>query len=94
MFAFPRQHSSAMNKYGQILNEYTKLDPTLPRVTNIVCPNAECPSNKGEATREVIYVRYDETNIDMFIFVLHVIKYGRQKTKIKIESFKKNNYIY
>ena len=50
-------------KYGQILNEYTKLDPTLPRVTNIVCPNAECPSNKGSTPREVIYVRYDDTNI-------------------------------
>jgi len=50
-------------KYTQILNEFTKLDPTLPRVTNIVCPNANCPSNTGNASREVIYIRYDDTNI-------------------------------
>lgn len=50
-------------KYTQILNEYTKLDPTLPRVTNIICPNSECPTNKDGAPREVIFVRYDDTNI-------------------------------
>ena len=50
-------------KYAQTLNEYTKLDPTLPRVTNIVCPNADCPSNVGSAPKEVIYIRYDDANI-------------------------------
>jgi DNA-directed RNA polymerase subunit M/transcription elongation factor TFIIS len=50
-------------QYVQILNQYTKLDPTLPRVTNIACPNGDCPSNIGDAKREVIYMRYDEKNI-------------------------------
>ena len=28
-----------------IVNQYTKLDPTLPRIDTIDCPNANCPSN-------------------------------------------------
>jgi hypothetical protein len=50
-------------QYTQILNEYTKLDPTLPRVTNIICPNSECSTNKTGTPKEVIFVRYDDTNI-------------------------------
>ena len=32
--------------YLHEINEYTKLDPTLPRTNNIRCPNQSCPSNK------------------------------------------------
>jgi hypothetical protein len=31
--------------YGNIINRYTKLDPTLPRINHIKCPNSECASN-------------------------------------------------
>ena len=31
--------------YLHEINEYTKLDPTLPRTNNIRCPNQSCPSN-------------------------------------------------
>ncbi|MBM3453933.1 MAG: hypothetical protein FJX80_02175 [Bacteroidetes bacterium] len=30
-----------------IINKYTKLDPTLPRISTIQCPNLECPCNKN-----------------------------------------------
>lgn len=52
--------------YNQDINEYTKLDPTLPRTKNIKCPNQNCPSNSAEAIEsgqnknEVIYLRYDD----------------------------------
>ena len=46
-----------------IVNKYTKLDPTLPRVTNLPCPNAECKTNTGKAKREVLYIRYDDDNM-------------------------------
>ena len=36
------------------INEYTKLDPTLPRITTIKCPNIECISNKEDETRNNI----------------------------------------
>lgn len=51
-------------KYNHIINEYTKLDPTLPRINTIKCPNSDCTSNHTEnpVDREVIYIRYDDTN--------------------------------
>ena len=30
--------------YQHDINQYTKLDPTLPRTNNIRCPNQSCPS--------------------------------------------------
>ena len=50
-------------KYSHIINEYTKMDPTLPRINTIRCPNQTCQSNKDEIKREVIYIRYDDINM-------------------------------
>ena len=52
-------------KYNHIINKYTKLDPTLPRIYNVKCPNVECKTNAHEAKVpvEVIYVRYDDDNL-------------------------------
>jgi DNA-directed RNA polymerase subunit M/transcription elongation factor TFIIS len=64
-------------KFNHIINQYTKLDPTLPRIYNIKCPNMECRTNHsrhidGEETKspdpstspnEVIYIRYDDANL-------------------------------
>lgn len=47
-------------KYVHVMNEYTKLDPTLPRIKTMQCPNAEC-KNKNES--DIIYIRYDDINI-------------------------------
>lgn len=49
-------------KYNHIVNQYTKLDPTLPRINTIKCPNSDCTSNNDKSDREVIYIRYDDTN--------------------------------
>jgi len=56
------------NKFNHIINEYTKLDPSLPRMHNIQCPNTDCKSNKNASSSEktpseVIYVRYDDDNM-------------------------------
>ena len=45
------------------INKYTKLDPTLPRTTNIKCPNVSCSAPKDSLTNEIIYVRYDDANL-------------------------------
>ena len=50
-------------KYNHIINKYTKLDPTLPRINTIRCPNKDCASQGEEAEREVIYLRYDDVNM-------------------------------
>ena len=45
------------------INKYTKLDPTLPRIDRILCPNGECSTNTADTPREIIYIRYDDVNI-------------------------------
>jgi len=54
--------------FSHIINEYTKLDPTLPRITNILCPNVDCSTNKDGTSREIIYIRYDDNNMK-FIYL-------------------------
>ena len=49
--------------FHHIINKYTKLDPTLPRITTILCPNAECITNTEQKNREIIFIRYDDTNM-------------------------------
>jgi DNA-directed RNA polymerase subunit M/transcription elongation factor TFIIS len=49
---------------SNIINEFTKLDPTLPRVSNILCPNEDCSTNKEKnKEREILYIRYDDINM-------------------------------
>lgn len=68
--------------YQTIVNEYTKLDPTLPRVKNMKCPKADCISNKkqsaskGEEEKssvdpEIIYLRYDDKNMKFIYLCAH-----------------------
>lgn len=50
--------------YNYAINEYTKLDPTLPRLYNKECINPECPTNaagRGDSRppAEIIYMRYN-----------------------------------
>jgi DNA-directed RNA polymerase subunit M/transcription elongation factor TFIIS len=49
--------------FNHIINKYTKLDPTLPRVNTILCPNADCLTNTEDKEREIIYIRYDDANM-------------------------------
>lgn len=49
--------------FNHIINKYTKLDPTLPRINNMLCPNADCISNTKDTEKEIIYIRYDDTNM-------------------------------
>lgn len=49
--------------FNHIINKYTKFDPTLPRINNIKCPNADCITNKEGKEREIIYIRYDDVNM-------------------------------
>ena len=59
--------------YNNIINEYTKLDPTLPRINNIKCPNNQCKSNldKENTPQEVLYIRYDDINMK-YIYICAV----------------------
>jgi len=54
--------------FDHMINKYTKLDPTLPRINTILCPNPQCETNTKDSEREIIYIRYDETNMK-YIYV-------------------------
>lgn len=69
--------SNETSSFSNFINAYTKYDPTLPHSTTIPCPNEKCRSNghieATEATdvakatgnlRDVIYIRYDDTNMN------------------------------
>jgi DNA-directed RNA polymerase subunit M/transcription elongation factor TFIIS len=74
-----KKTANTTQSFANVVNKYTKLDPTLPRIKTIRCPNDECPSNKGRGgavtgagagvgagakeENEVIYHRYDDTNL-------------------------------
>ena len=57
-------------KYNSIINKYTKMDPTLPRINTMKCPNQSCNSNEAEKEkeREIIYLRYDDVNMN-FVYM-------------------------
>jgi aspartate carbamoyltransferase regulatory subunit len=57
------QSKKSNTNFNNIINKYTKLDPTLPRINNILCPNSECSTNTKNEEKEIIYIRYDETNM-------------------------------
>ena len=57
--------------YKVLLNEFTRLDPTLPHVSNIKCPNDECGSNTSGAERDVIYMKYDAVNLK-YLYICNV----------------------
>lgn len=60
------QIKKGKQQFHHIINQYTKLDPTLPRIYNIPCPNRECTTNLEDdkkTPREIIYLRYDDDNL-------------------------------
>ena len=77
-----RSDKTTASSYDHIINKYTKLDPTLPRLHNIKCPNDSCPSNIEKAVEtkegvespnpskpnEVLYLRYDDANMK-FVYI-------------------------
>jgi len=57
--------------YKILMNEFTKLDPTLPHVNTIKCPSAACKSNTDQVERDVIYLKYDAINMK-FLYICNV----------------------
>ena len=54
--------------YKSKVNKYMCYDRTLPVVTNLDCPNSECPTNTQKEDKRVLYQQYDENNLK-FIYV-------------------------
>jgi DNA-directed RNA polymerase subunit M/transcription elongation factor TFIIS len=57
---------------SNIINEYTKHDPTLPRTDKISCCNNACISQTDtNVTNNVMYIRYDDDNLLFVYMCLH-----------------------
>jgi|1048.fasta_scaffold35262_1 hypothetical protein len=61
------QFKKSGQSFHHIINKYTKLDPTLPRINNVKCPNQQCITNDSSESKpkkpEIIYLRYDVDNM-------------------------------
>ena len=66
--------------YSWMVNPDLCHDPTLPRVSNIPCPNNEknedtgeflCPTKNKTEDNEVIYVLFDKKNLKYFYMCCH-----------------------
>jgi len=55
--------ASGQKQTVRALNDYTKLDPTLPHLKTIPCPNGACPSQADPNTRDILYVKTDAKNL-------------------------------
>lgn len=45
------------------MNEFTRLDPTLPRLTTIPCPNTACASTADISLRNILFIKTDAKNL-------------------------------
>ena len=45
------------------LNDYTTLDPTLPHLKTIACPNQTCASQGDPSLRDILYIKTDAKNL-------------------------------
>ena len=63
-------HVDDQSAYKQYASPYITHDPTLPRVSNIPCPNAACTRPAAEQN-EVIYVKYDARNLRFLYHCCH-----------------------
>jgi DNA-directed RNA polymerase subunit M/transcription elongation factor TFIIS len=55
--------TAAQKQTESQLNDYTKLDPTLPRLKTIPCPNPECPTQAEPDRRDILYIKTDAKNL-------------------------------
>jgi DNA-directed RNA polymerase subunit M/transcription elongation factor TFIIS len=55
--------SRGQKQVTNAINEYTKLDPTLPHLKTIACPNKDCPSQTDPSHRDILYIKTDAKNL-------------------------------
>lgn len=62
--------------YSQYVSPYIEHDRTLPRVSNIVCALPGC-TRPRDAPNEVIYVKYDATNLRYLYYCVHCKRFWK-----------------
>ena len=73
-----RQESTA----SLAVNPYLKHDPTLEHLTNVVCPNVECPTKSDKKlTWDVVPVEIDSKNLVWMYQCAHCSKTWTQSSR-------------
>ena len=65
--------SETINQNQNLVEDLTL--PSIKNNPNIKCPNVECESNKGSVESELLYIKYDSTDMKY----LYVCKHCSQK---------------
>ncbi len=68
-----------ITKYNQYINKNIKHDPTLPHVNNIKCTSCE---QKGKLQSEVIYLKYDFTNMKYIYYCCDCEEFFKTQEKL------------
>jgi DNA-directed RNA polymerase subunit M/transcription elongation factor TFIIS len=72
--------TSSKQLASRYINKYTKLDPSLPRITTIDCPNVKCVTNPAShenntegdiPKKDILYIRYDNVNMKFMYLCVH-----------------------
>jgi DNA-directed RNA polymerase subunit M/transcription elongation factor TFIIS len=57
---------------NHLINQYTKMDPRLPHISNIPCPNVDCKCNKQkDVSPDIIYKRYNDADMKYIYICVH-----------------------
>jgi DNA-directed RNA polymerase subunit M/transcription elongation factor TFIIS len=68
------------SSFDHVVNEYTKLDPTLPRLNNVLCPNDKCSTNTEATEKETIYLRHDNEKM-AYVYLCTICDFVWHPTK-------------
>jgi hypothetical protein len=63
------------------VNPYLEYDATLNHLSNIVCPNAECPSRKTSVKSDVVAVKLDKDKLLWLYKCVHCKESWKQTSR-------------
>ena len=63
-------YNNNKSKYQQYMTPLLHEDPTLPRISNVPCPNAGC-TRQSTQPNEVLYVKYDAKQLRFLYSCVH-----------------------
>ena len=87
---YVKNYKSDHLSFKTISNRFVHLDPTLPRVNNINCPNKDCDTNKKAIDFQNIYIIRD---IPYYIYDDFITKLNQYtESEYQDEQFKNYNF--
>ena len=63
--------SDDQSAFRQFMTPYVRHDPTLPRVSDVPCPNGGKCTRPADAPQEVLYIKYDARDLRFLYHCCH-----------------------